>query len=56
MLELDPLKASAKSAAYEIGHWLPAKRKGWNFDEEDVAVVNKQLLGLIDLVVNEVYE
>jgi len=39
-----------------IGHWLTAKRKGWSVDEEDVAVVNKQLLGLIDLLVDEVYE
>ena len=51
-----PKKIEGKSTACEIGHWLTAKRKGWNIDEEDAAVVNKQLLGLIDLVVNEVYE
>jgi len=35
---------------------LTAKRKCCNIDEEDVAVVNKQFPGLIDLVVNKVYE
>ena len=51
-----PKQIKGKSTAYEIGHWLTAKRKGSNVDEEDVAVVNKQLLGLIDLILNEVYE
>ena len=47
-----PTQIKGKSTAYEIDHWLTARRG----DEEDMAVVNKQLLGLIDLAVKEVYE
>ena len=47
-----PKQIKGKSAACEIDHWLTAKRG----DEKDTAVVNKQLLRLIDLVIKEVYE
>ena len=47
-----PKGIRGKSGACEIGHWLTAKRG----DEEDMAVVNKQLLRLVDQVANEVYK
>lgn len=48
-----PKKIKDKGTACEIRHWLTAKRKGWNVAEEDAAIVNKQLPGLIDLAVRE---
>jgi len=47
-----PGQIKGKSAAFEIDHWLAAKRGG----KEDAAAVNTQMLGLIDRVVKEVYE
>jgi len=47
-----PTKIKGKSTACEIGHWLTAKRG----DEKDMAVVNKQLLRLVELVIKEAYE
>ena len=47
-----PTDIKGKSTAVEIGHWLTAKRG----DEKDMDVVNKQLLRLVDLVVNEAYK
>jgi len=47
-----PKKIKGKSTAYEIGHWLTAKRG----DQKDLAVVNTQLLALIDLAVKKAYE
>ncbi|MFC1805360.1 hypothetical protein ACFL09_00070 [Planctomycetota bacterium] len=47
-----PMGIKGKSTPYEIGHWLTAKRG----DAEDIAAINKQLLGLIDLAVTKVYE
>jgi hypothetical protein len=47
-----PKNIKGKSMAYEINHWLTVKRG----DKEDVAEVNKQLIGLIDLVINEAYK
>jgi len=35
---------------------LTGVRDGWDLVEEDAAVVNRQLMGLIDLVVREVCE
>ena len=46
-----PAQIKGKSTACEIGHWLTAKRG----DEKDMAVANKQLLRLIELVVKEAY-
>lgn len=47
-----PETIKGRSAAFEIDHWLAAKRGG----KEDAAAVNKQWMGLIDRVVKEVYE
>ena len=47
-----PEQIKGKSTACEIGHWLTAKRG----DKEDMAAVNKQLMGFIDMVVGEVYK
>jgi len=47
-----PKGIKGRSTSYEIGHWLTAKRG----DKEDMEAVNRQLLGLIALVVKEVYE
>jgi hypothetical protein len=41
-----------KSMACKINHWLTVKRG----DKEDMAEVNKQLIGLINLVINEAYK
>jgi len=46
-----PRNITGRSAAYEIGHWLTAKPGNTN----DMAVVNRQLMGLIDLAVGEAY-
>jgi len=50
-----PQRIKGRSTSYEIGHWLTAKRKGRKVDEQDSAIANKQLMGLIDQVVNEAY-
>jgi len=47
-----PQGIKGKSTACEINQWLTAKRG----DKNDMDVVNKQLIGLIDLAVREVYK
>jgi hypothetical protein len=47
-----PKGIKGKSTPYEIRHWLTAKRG----DDQGIALVRKQLLGLIDLAVKEVYD
>lgn len=47
-----PTRIKGKSTACQISHWLTAKRG----DEADMAAVNKQLMGLVDQVVNEAYK
>ncbi|MBL7224003.1 MAG: hypothetical protein ISS72_09125, partial [Candidatus Brocadiae bacterium] len=47
-----PEGIKGRSTPYEIGHWLTAKRG----DDEGTAVVNRQFMGLIDLVVEEAYD
>ena len=44
-----PKGIKGKSMACEIGHWLTATRG----DKDDMAVVNRQLLRVVDQVVNE---
>lgn len=51
-----PGQINGKSTACQIGHWLMAERKGWNVVEEDMKPVNKEIMGLIDLVVSKAYE
>jgi len=45
-----PQKINGKSKAVEVGRWLDVKRG----DKEGEAAVNKQIMELIDLVVDEV--
>jgi len=47
-----PRQIKGKSTAYEIGRWSTAKPK----DKAGAAAVNKQLMGLIDMVVNKAYK
>jgi hypothetical protein len=47
-----PQGIKGKSTAFEINQWLTAK----SGDKKDTDVVNKQLIGLIDLAVREVYK
>jgi sialate O-acetylesterase len=50
-----PKQIHGKSTAYEIDHWLAAKRRGRNLVEEDAAKMNRQLKGLIEQAVASVY-
>ncbi|MDP6634303.1 MAG: hypothetical protein QGG42_05360 [Phycisphaerae bacterium] len=47
-----PKNIKGKSAACEIGRWLTAERG----DKEGAAAAGKQLMGIIDMVVNETYK
>lgn len=47
-----PQGIKGKSAAFEMNHWLTAKRG----DKNELDVVNKQLLRLVDQVINETYK
>jgi len=46
-----PDKIKGRSRGYETGHWLTGKYG----DQKDMAVVNQQLMGLIDMAVSEAY-
>jgi hypothetical protein len=47
-----PTSTDGKSTSHELEHWLTAERG----DKEGVAAINKQVMNLIDLVVNMVYK